>query len=357
MGASPTRIDPARVLLGDQPGPELEQIVQCLKEYNVSATVADTAAEALTCCEQQDIQLLVSERTLPDMDGFDFFRQIKESSRSKDLPIIVLTREVDLDERIKSMSPDVDDYILKPFYPEEVAARINTVLQESLRSADGSLYADCALSGRLDDFNLLSLLRLLVRGKKTGRIQLTVGPQPGHVLINNGSIWDARWEKERGESALIKLLLQSSGGFHVQLQPEILEECSIPYPAAKVLQWSAELREASRLLTALIPSLETAVCAATTDSQPRELSEQESGWIRHLQHPQTVASLLHQLETAGQTLTTCRRLLEKGLIGIADAAAERPTDTPQSTIKRSKDRQSLLTVFFRKRSHKPSQNY
>lgn len=354
MGASPTRIDPTRVLLVDQPGPELEQIVQCLKEYNVTAIVADTAAEALTCCEQQDIQLLVSERTLPDMDGFDFFRQVRETARSKDLPIIVLTREVDLDERIKSMSQDVDDYILKPFYPEEVAARINTVLQESLQSADGSLSADCPLTGRLDDINLLSLLKLLVRGKKTGRILLSAEPQPGHIVINDGSIWDAQWNQEQGESALIKLLLQSSGGFHVQLQPEILEEGTIPYPAAEVLRWSAELLDASRRLTALIPSLETAVSSTETASQSQELSEQESGWIRHLQHPQTVASLLHQLETAGQTLTTCRSLLEKGLIGTTDAAAERPTDRNQSTTKRSKDRQSLLTVFFRKKSNKPS---
>jgi len=94
MGASPTRIDSSRVLLVDQPGPELEQIVQCLKEYNVTTIVTDTAAEALSCCEHQDFQLLVSERTLPDMDGFDFFRQVRETARNKDLPIIVLTREL-----------------------------------------------------------------------------------------------------------------------------------------------------------------------------------------------------------------------------------------------------------------------
>ncbi len=356
MGASPTRIDSTRVLLVDQPGPELEQIVQCLKEYNVTAAVTDTAAEALICCEQQDIQLLVSERTLPDMDGFDFFRQVRETARSKDLPIIVLTREIDLDERIKSMSQDVDDYILKPFYPEEVAARINTVLQESLQSADGSLNAGCPLTGRLEDINLLCLLQLLVRTKKTGRILLSVDPPPGHIVIKDGSIWDAQWDQDRGENALIKLLLQSGGDFRVQLLPEILEEGAIPYPAAEVLRWSAELLDASRRLTALIPSLETAVSSTEAALQSRELSEQESGWIRHLQHPQTVASLLHQLETAGQTLAFCQSLLEKGLIGITDAAAERPTDRPQSTAKRSKDRQSLLTVFFRKRSHKPSQN-
>ena len=356
MGASPTRIDSTRVLLVDQPGTELDQIVQCLKEYNVTATVADTAAEALSCCEQQNIQLLVSERTLPDMDGFDFFRQVRETGGSKDLPIIVLTREIDMDERIKSMSQDVDDYILKPFYPEEVAARINTVLQESLQSADGSLSADCPLTGRLDDINLLSLLQLLVRAKKTGRILLSVDSQPGHIVIKERSIWDAQWDQEQGESALLKLLLQSGGGFRVHLQPEILEESAIPYPTAEVLRWSAELLDASRRLTALIPSLETAVSSTETALQSRELSEQESGWVRHLQHPQTVASLLHQLETAGQTLTTCRSLLEKGLIGITNAAAEHPTDRPLSTTKRSKDRQSLLTVFFRKRNNKSAQN-
>ncbi|NLP09938.1 response regulator [bacterium] len=354
MGASPNRIDPSRVLLVDQPGPELEQIVQCLKEYHLTAIMADTAAEALTYCEQQDIQLLVSERTLPDMDGFDFFRQVREIARTKDLPIIVLTREIDLDERIKSMSQDVDDYILKPFYPEEVAARVNTVLLESLRSADGSLGADCPLAGRLEDMTLLSLLQLLVRGKKTGRILLSVDPQPNHIIINDGSIWDAQWGRAQGENALIKLLLQSSGGFRVQLQPEILEESTIPYPAAEVLRWGAELLDAGRRLTALIPSLETVLASAETALQSRELSESEYGWIRHLQHPQTIASLLHQLETAGQTLTTCRTLLEKKLIVIADTAAGRLTDVPQSTTKRSKDRPSLLTVFFRKRSNKSS---
>jgi len=88
------------------------------------------AADALTCVEQEDISLAILDVMLPDMDGFNLCRKIREKHL---FPIIMLTAKVEDMDKITGLTLGADDYITKPFNPLELIARVKTQLRRYTR--------------------------------------------------------------------------------------------------------------------------------------------------------------------------------------------------------------------------------
>lgn len=89
-------------------------------------TYAKTASEALDCVHKTDFDLIILDITLPDMDGFELCRHLRELTN---VPILFLTaRTMDMD-KIMGLTIGGDDYITKPFNPLEVVARIKAQLR------------------------------------------------------------------------------------------------------------------------------------------------------------------------------------------------------------------------------------
>ena len=78
-----------------------------------------------------DIDLILLDLMLPEMDGFEFCRYIRTRSN---VPIIILTAREDIDDLVQGLTDGADDYVMKPFTPQELMARI----QALLRRAEGS---------------------------------------------------------------------------------------------------------------------------------------------------------------------------------------------------------------------------
>ena len=85
-----------------------------------------TGAEALDCIEGTDLDLAILDVMLPDMDGFQICKKIREKSY---FPIIMLTAKASDGDKIMGLTIGADDYITKPFNPLEVAARVKTQLR------------------------------------------------------------------------------------------------------------------------------------------------------------------------------------------------------------------------------------
>ena len=89
-----------------------------------------TGAEALDCVEHTKLDLAILDVMLPDADGFQLCRKIRERFF---FPIILLTARSDDGDKIKGLTIGADDYITKPFNPLEVAARVKTQLRRYTR--------------------------------------------------------------------------------------------------------------------------------------------------------------------------------------------------------------------------------
>ena len=99
-----------------------------LKNAGYDVTTAATGADALRSLERDQPSLVVLDLMLPDIDGIEICRRIRQKS---DLPILMLTaRDEDVD-KIIGLEVGADDYMTKPFNPRELVARVKSILRRA----------------------------------------------------------------------------------------------------------------------------------------------------------------------------------------------------------------------------------
>lgn len=97
-----------------------------LEQAGFGVAVAHDGAQALAAFRREKPNLVLLDLNLPGMDGLDVARAIRKESAT---PIIMLTARVGETDRLIGLELGADDYILKPFSPREVVARVRTVLR------------------------------------------------------------------------------------------------------------------------------------------------------------------------------------------------------------------------------------
>jgi DNA-binding response OmpR family regulator len=108
------------------------QIVKVVKAYlEKSGYQVITAADgqtALTAFRQEKPDFMILDLNLPGMDGLDVCRAVR---RESNIPILMLTARVEETDRLIGLELGADDYVVKPFSPREVVARVRTILRRT----------------------------------------------------------------------------------------------------------------------------------------------------------------------------------------------------------------------------------
>lgn len=104
-----------------------------LKQEHYDVVAVGTAREGIDFIVQNIVDLIVLDLGLPDMDGIDVIRTVRDFSDS--LPIIVVSARGDESEKIKCFDAGINDYVQKPFSSGELMARVRAVLRHNV-SAD-----------------------------------------------------------------------------------------------------------------------------------------------------------------------------------------------------------------------------
>ncbi|MBL4796142.1 MAG: two-component system response regulator CreB [Oleispira sp.] len=116
----------ARVLLVEDESSIADNIKYALNAASFEVLWATSGMEALTLFKEQAIDLVILDIGLPDIDGFEVCRQIRELSQ---VPLLFLTARSDEIDRVVGLEMGADDYICKPFSPRELVARVKTNLR------------------------------------------------------------------------------------------------------------------------------------------------------------------------------------------------------------------------------------
>jgi DNA-binding response OmpR family regulator len=98
------------------------------KSYNVVAK--QNGKEALEWMQQGVIpDVIIADVNMPEINGLEFIRQIRSSGFFKDVPLIMLSGNEGSSDKIKCLKAGADDYLIKPFNPEELEARIDNIFR------------------------------------------------------------------------------------------------------------------------------------------------------------------------------------------------------------------------------------
>jgi DNA-binding response OmpR family regulator len=93
--------------------------------------VAAKGGDALTATRKQLPNLIVLDINLPDMDGYDVCRELRQTTRTSHIPIIFLTQKDERSDKIRGLELGADDYVTKPFDIEELKLRIQNAIQNA----------------------------------------------------------------------------------------------------------------------------------------------------------------------------------------------------------------------------------
>lgn len=106
--------------------PKIREVIREYAEFNnYQVEEASDGMEAVELCKENDYDLVILDIMMPKLDGFSACKEIK---KVKDVPIIMLSARGEEYDKLFGFELGIDDYIVKPFSPKELMARVNAIL-------------------------------------------------------------------------------------------------------------------------------------------------------------------------------------------------------------------------------------
>ncbi|MBV9546140.1 MAG: response regulator transcription factor, partial [Chloroflexi bacterium] len=121
-----TSVQTATVLVVDDDPRILSMMRRVLELDGYSVLSTQDGEQALEIIRQQDIDLLVLDVMMPGLDGFDVCRMVR---RESGVPILMLTARDEATDKVTGLDCGADDYVVKPFNPDELLARLRALLR------------------------------------------------------------------------------------------------------------------------------------------------------------------------------------------------------------------------------------
>jgi DNA-binding response OmpR family regulator len=123
---------PQTILVIDDEKRLVSLVESYLTQEGYRVATAYNGMQALAVAEKEKPDLIILDIMMPEMNGYEFMR---EHRTQHDTPIIMLTAKVEDDDKIIGLELGADDYVVKPFKPRELMARVRNVLRRAGKSA------------------------------------------------------------------------------------------------------------------------------------------------------------------------------------------------------------------------------
>lgn len=162
----------------------LELVAYHLEQSGFAVALAEDGEQALSAIERERVGLVVLDLMLPGISGLEVCRRLKQTPRTKDLPVLMLTARAEEVDRVVGLELGADDYLVKPFSPRELVLRIRAILRriegngeaEAAQIAAGPLVIDlvgCQVQLDRDPIELTATeFKLLTTlAQRRGRVQ------------------------------------------------------------------------------------------------------------------------------------------------------------------------------------------
>ncbi|WP_417451686.1 phosphate regulon transcriptional regulator PhoB [Kordiimonas sp.] len=171
-------------------------------EYSVEA-VAD-GEDGLYRATQETPDIILLDWMLPNLSGLEICRQLRRNTETANVPIIMLTARADEPDRIRGLETGADDYIVKPFSPKELIARIQAVLRRVRPALAGQQL-------RFEDITLDNVSHRVTRGETLIHLGPTEYRLLRHFMENPGRVFSR------------EQLLDSVWGHDVYVEPRTVD--------------------------------------------------------------------------------------------------------------------------------------
>ncbi len=213
-----------KVLLVDDNPMILEMLRISVSQFSSVSTLTDGADAMLKAIDDKP-DLIIADYTMEAMDGRQLVQKLKSRSATASIPVILMASKTDITEKLKVLQDTVEDFIEKPFFLKEAAARIKKVVDKiSLEKMAREAPGESTLRGSLAQMNVMDLLQSLDMGHKTCALTLNNNGDRCQMFFNDGQINHATYGELKGDDAVYKVLSWTGGNFEINFNGSSAEQ-------------------------------------------------------------------------------------------------------------------------------------
>ena len=131
-----------RILVVDDEEMVVLYLSKRLKKHNYDVVTCLSGEEALETVKASDFDVVILDVMLPGMDGYEVCRRLKSDKKTSGIMVLILSVRRTLEERLKGYEVEADDYVTKPYDPEELLAKVQILvrLKNALDERDRVIY-------------------------------------------------------------------------------------------------------------------------------------------------------------------------------------------------------------------------
>lgn len=120
---------PEKILIAEDSNTQLENLKYILQKESYEVIAVQDGMSALTSALDNKPSLIISDIIMPRMDGYELCRRLKDSSQTRDIPVILLTNLTDPHEVIKGLQAGADNFLTKPYNGGFLLSKIKYILE------------------------------------------------------------------------------------------------------------------------------------------------------------------------------------------------------------------------------------
>ena len=187
-------IRPTVLLVEDEPA-QREMLAYNLEAEGFDVIIADNGEDGLILVDENDPDLIVLDWMMPQLSGIEVCRRLKSNSKTRQIPVIMLSARAEEVDRVRGLETGADDYVVKPYSVIELMARVKAHLRRIRAAAVGGRleYADIMLDPETHKvFRSQSELKL---GPTEFRLLSTFMEKPGRVWSRD-QLLDRVWGRD-----------------------------------------------------------------------------------------------------------------------------------------------------------------
>ncbi|NDD34117.1 MAG: phosphate regulon transcriptional regulatory protein PhoB [Rhodobacteraceae bacterium] len=187
-------IRPTVLLVEDEPA-QRELLAYNLEAEGFDVIAADNGEDGLILVDENDPDLIVLDWMMPQLSGIEVCRRLKSNSKTRQIPVIMLSARAEEVDRVRGLETGADDYVVKPYSVIELMARVKAHLRRIRAAAVGDRleYADIMLDPETHKvFRSQSELKL---GPTEFRLLSTFMEKPGRVWSRD-QLLDRVWGRD-----------------------------------------------------------------------------------------------------------------------------------------------------------------
>ncbi len=320
-----------QLLLVDADPRSVRVLEVSLKKAGFSVTTASDGQDALSKIDFSAPDLVLTDTRLPRLDGYELVRRLKDNSEHSSIPVVFLTSQKSIEDKIRGLELGVEDYLTKPIFVRELIARVNLLLARRTQQTMALSQPNSRrtrLSGDLEDMGVVDLLQTFEIGRKSGIARIKSGTRNVAVYFRDGKVVDAELGRLCGEEAVYRALIWNTGSFEVEFCPIDRKDVIPTSTQGLLMEGMRRVDEWGRLLEQL-PPLETVfeVDHEQLVERLNEIPDELNGILRLFDGRRSLMSVIDESPFEDlSTLSTVTKLYFEGLLVIREEPAEHAED-------------------------------